>query len=337
MGKLWDARNGQDLITVNEPSLCVLCVAVTPDGKRLITGGADGTATVWDTANGRELFSLKGHSDCVWSVAVTPDGQRIVTGGADGTARLWDASTGRELLILREHTGAVRFVAVTPDGRRLIMRSVDGAVRIWEAATPEQVALWTRQEQEAAQRQAAWKRPMGKARGFIQDWLVLAPIPLQAGRIGAAAVECEQIPGEGGLRPRAGERVPVAGQEFTWRARYGDEPVLNLNRVVGRPSNNSVAYAVCYVMSATERSDLLLQVGSDDEAKVYLNGQEVYKYTRPRLVLGLDPSGPFTLRNGTNVLVLKVVNETGLWECCARFIDPEGNPAKGLRISLAPE
>jgi hypothetical protein len=29
-------------------------------------------------------------------------------------------------------------------------------------------------------------------------------------------------------------------------------------------------------------NDLLLQVGSDYQAKVYLNGQEVYKYTRPR-------------------------------------------------------
>jgi hypothetical protein len=37
------------------------------------------------------------------------------------------------------------------------------------------------------------------------------------------------------------------------------------------------------------------------------------------------------------LLVLKVVNEIGAWEACARFVDPEGNPAKGLRVSLSPE
>ena len=52
----------------------------------------------------------------------------------------------------------------------------------------------------------------------------------------------------------------------------------------------------------------------------------------------LDPI-PVTLRKGTNVLVLKVVevNGFGEWEACARFVDPYGNVAEGLRISLTPE
>jgi hypothetical protein len=54
-------------------------------------------------------------------------------------------------------------------------------------------------------------------------------------------------------------------------------------------------------------------------------------------VQALDPIDPVTLRKGTNVLVLKVVNEIWEWEGCARFVDAEDNPAKGLRISLRPE
>jgi hypothetical protein len=106
---------------------------------------------------------------------------------------------------------------------------------------------------------------------------------------------------------------------------------------VGQISTHSVAYAVCYVISAAERNDLLLQVGSDDLAKVYLNGQELYKYTRLRALHALDPIGPVSLRKGTNVLILKVVNEILDWEGCARFVDSEGNPAVGLRVSLTPE
>jgi hypothetical protein len=91
------------------------------------------------------------------------------------------------------------------------------------------------------------------------------------------------------------------------------------------------------VVSEAKRNDLLLQVGSDDQAKVYLNGQEIYKYTRPRSLVALDPIGPVTLRNGTNVVVLKVVNESRDWEGCARFVDQEGNPAEGLRVTMTPE
>ncbi len=57
-----------------------------------------------------------------------------------------------------------------------------------------------------------------------------------------------------------------------------------------------------------------------------------------RSLTSLDPI-PVTLRKGTNVLVLKVVevNGFGEWEACARFVDPYGNVAEGLRISLTPE
>jgi len=98
-----------------------------------------------------------------------------------------------------------------------------------------------------------------------------------------------------------------------------------------------VAYAVCYVVSEAERNDLLLQVGGDDQAKVYLNGHDIYKQSLPRALNALDPIGPVTLRKGTNVLVLKVVNQAQAWQGCARFVDREGNPAEGLRVSLTLE
>jgi hypothetical protein len=91
------------------------------------------------------------------------------------------------------------------------------------------------------------------------------------------------------------------------------------------------------VISDRERNDLLLQVGSDDQAKVYLNGQEVYKSILPRSLSALDPVGPIRLRKGMNVLIFKVVNEGNRWEGCARFVDPEGNSAEGLRVTLSQE
>jgi hypothetical protein len=210
-------------------------------------------------------------------------------------------------------------------------------VKLWEAASPEQVALWARQDQEAARRQAAWQRPGAGTPGFIQDWLILAPLPLEAGQRGAKGLEREQLASEARLQPRAGEHVLVNGREFTWQVHRAKEPILDFNHFMGKQCEDHAAYAVCYVMSDTERNDLLLQVGSDDEAKMYLNGQEIYKELLPHQLLRLDPIGPVQLHKGTNVLILKVVNETWSWQACTRFVDAEGNPAQGLQVRLTPD
>jgi WD40 repeat protein len=55
----------------------VLCVAFSPDGTRIVTGGTtdSGTdeASVWDTRTGAELLQLKGHTARVMSAAFSPD------------------------------------------------------------------------------------------------------------------------------------------------------------------------------------------------------------------------------------------------------------------------
>jgi hypothetical protein len=150
-------------------------------------------------------------------------------------------------------------------------------------------------------------------------------------------LEREQLRGEATLQPRAGDRVRVGDQEIPWKEHHEQEPVLDFNRFVGKLCNHCAAYAVCYVISETERHALLLQVGSDDQAKVYLNGKEVYKYSLGRPLAALDPIDSVTLRRGTNVLVFKVVNGAADWEGCARFVDQEGNPVQGLQVRLTPD
>jgi WD40 repeat protein/serine/threonine protein kinase len=358
MVKIWDATSGRQVQSIQvDPKVntgAVTRLAVTPDGRRIITGDEHGRVIIWDAVSGRQLQVFKGHSGFIWSLALTPDG-RIFTGGDDSTARLWDIVSGRELLTLKGHGGPVWSVAVMPDGRRLITGSDHGMVKIWEAASPEQLDLWEKQEQEAGQwlaaeeqkagqrlaeaerRLEAWRRPVAGTPGFIQDWLVLAPLKLNEGEGAAEGLEREQLAGEAGLQPWVGKREPVGREAFTWQEHHEQEPVLDFNRLAGKQSDHSVAYAVCYVISPMERHDLRLQVGSDDQAKLYLNGQKVYQYLGGRPLETLDSTGTVTLRQGTNVLLFKVVNELEKWEGCARFVDLEGNPAKGLHMSLAPE
>src|SRR5262249_34673935 len=66
-------------------------IAVTPDGRFLVSVGTDGFGYVWSVADSHLVAKLSGHRGDVASVAITRDGKRVATSGIeDFTIRIWD-------------------------------------------------------------------------------------------------------------------------------------------------------------------------------------------------------------------------------------------------------
>jgi WD40 repeat protein/serine/threonine protein kinase len=338
-GRVWDATTGQEIHTLRGHTDGITVVATSPDGRHLATASWDRTVKLWDAATGQEALTLTGHKGWVSALAFSPDGRRLVTTSyAEQMAKLWDTATGREVLSLK-HPGS-SCVNYSPDGLHIVTGSADGTLKVWEAASDEQIAAWDEEERAAEESVAAALRERAeraRADGFIQDWLILAPIHLAAGQTGADAVDQEQISGEARLQPHVGDEVVLNGKKLVWRKHRTDDHFLDFNTFLAVRTEYSVAYAVCYIVSGTERMGLQLKIGSDDQAKVYLNGREAY---RCRKVRGLrrdeDTVANVTLKQGTNVLVFKVVNQEYDWKGCLRFVDQDGNPVHDLQVQLPP-
>jgi serine/threonine protein kinase len=118
---------------LGEHTSLVTSVAISPDGKRLVTDYGDKTLKVWDADTGQEIRSLKGHSRRVHCVAISSDGKRLVSGSRDNTLKVWDVDKGQELFSLEGHSDDVNCVAISPDAKRIVSGCNDGRAKVWDA------------------------------------------------------------------------------------------------------------------------------------------------------------------------------------------------------------
>ena len=115
--------------------------ALSPDAKKIATGGMDGIIRVWDADTGEFVRALVGHNSYVYGLAWSPDGTALASAGSfDGTARIWDAATGMTLRTLKGHKGYTHHVAWSRDGKMLVVAGgTSGFMTLWDVAKPEPV------------------------------------------------------------------------------------------------------------------------------------------------------------------------------------------------------
>lgn len=130
--KLWDLEKERVLRPLEGHSSAVKALALSSDGKRLVTGGDDQQVVLWDLLRGPPLRVFRGHEHFVSCVACGVDGQIVLSGSWDRSVRIWDVRKGHCLATLHGHKGIVTCLAISEDGSAAVSGSWDGTVRVWD-------------------------------------------------------------------------------------------------------------------------------------------------------------------------------------------------------------
>ncbi|MCU0536281.1 MAG: WD40 repeat domain-containing protein [Hydrococcus sp. Prado102] len=142
--RAWSLDTGEKMEDVRAQQADVLTLAVTPNGKTLISSGTDAIINLYDlrskaerdgeafpdVESGPHPSSFIEHERQILSVAISPDGNTMVSGGLDGI-RVWSLVPRRPVYQLVGLGNPVYNVSYNPNGYIIASGDDNGRVQFW--------------------------------------------------------------------------------------------------------------------------------------------------------------------------------------------------------------
>uniref|UniRef100_A0AAQ6IID5 Telomerase-associated protein 1 n=1 Tax=Anabas testudineus TaxID=64144 RepID=A0AAQ6IID5_ANATE len=132
-------------VTLRGHSGGVTCLAFSPDGGQLLSGGKDQGLMLWDVSSSPAVLSKSlrhSHRDWITGCVWTPD--CVISSSNDGRLCVWDLQTGRRL---REISWRSPLTSVCCLGQYVMAGCAEGALHVWNWETPMEICHITAHKQ----------------------------------------------------------------------------------------------------------------------------------------------------------------------------------------------
>jgi len=117
------------------------CVAVSLDGKRVLTGSRDAKVKLWNTESDECIRTLEGSDAYINSVSISGDGHLALSGcdSNRSSARCWDLESGNVIHTFGRYTSWVSNLCLSQDGKYAL---TGGASYSYSSPQDAKLVLW---------------------------------------------------------------------------------------------------------------------------------------------------------------------------------------------------
>jgi hypothetical protein len=239
----------------------------SPDGRFVVTAGADGVARVWawSAAGGtvRPSAELPRCPKALSGASFSPDGDMVLTACRDGVARIWNWHTGQPVAELSagKDPAPLSDASFSQDGAVVVTAGGDGVARVWDWGAMPPVPIAVLRKGGSALSSASFSQDAayvvtagadGVAR--VWKWAALPPRPIAAVEEGDSALSSASFSPDGTLVVTGG--ADGVTRVWTWAARRPEKTLSMSGRVTS-------------VQFSSPGGQFVLTAGTDGTARIW--------------------------------------------------------------------
>ncbi|KAG2060740.1 WD40 repeat-like protein [Suillus hirtellus] len=177
--KIWNAKTGKLVTTLEGHTHWVQCLVWTPDGKTLISGSYDDSIRTWNTSTWKQIALLEGHTSAITSIAISPNDCILASASLDGTAQLWNLDDNQPIASPLQHPALACSVSFSADGKLLATCCADKNAYTWDISVIVKEAgldelLLDKRDEPSVLAADATRRPVQPFDLSVRDTLMLS-------------------------------------------------------------------------------------------------------------------------------------------------------------------